>query len=117
MSPRFASPPNHKNFNEQVWDVVRRIPKGKVAAYGQIGLMIAPPAGMDPQSYLAFAARWVGGALAQCPDDVPWQRVINAQGKISGRPGADLQRSLLEAEGIVFDAKGKVDLNIFGWEG
>ncbi|MBK6795054.1 MAG: MGMT family protein [Anaerolineales bacterium] len=48
--------------------------------------------------------------MANCPDDVPWQRVINSQGKISERPGAERQRPLLEAEGVVFDAKGKVDL-------
>lgn len=116
MSPNFASPPDPKLFNRQVWEIVRKIPRGKVAAYGQIGLLIPPPAGMDPKNYLAFAARWVGGAMAACPEDVPWQRVINAQGKISPRPGAEKQRQLLEAEGVVFDEKGKTDLKIFGWE-
>jgi methylated-DNA-protein-cysteine methyltransferase related protein len=52
--------------------------------------------------------------MAACPPDVPWQRVINAQGKISDRPGAQSQRQLLEAEGIVF-VKDKVDLKVYQW--
>ncbi|MDO9349360.1 MAG: MGMT family protein [Anaerolineales bacterium] len=72
-----------------VWDIVRQIPAGKVATYGQIAALIPPPGGMPLPDYLAFEARWVGGAMAACPPDVPWQRVINAQGKISLRPGAE----------------------------
>ncbi|HSD83593.1 MAG TPA: MGMT family protein, partial [Anaerolineae bacterium] len=76
------------------------------------------PAGMDAKSYQAFAPRWVGSAMARCPDDVPWQRVINAQGKISLRgENSEKQRLRLEAEGIVFDARGKLDLNRFRWAG
>jgi len=115
MSP-FASPPNPKEFNAQIWDVVRRIPHGKVMAYGQVGAQIDPPGGMSLKDYDAFKARWVGGAMAQCPDDVPWWRVINAQGKISERPGAQKQRELLEAEGVVFNDRDKIDLKVFGWE-
>jgi len=48
---------------------------------------------------------------------VPWQRVINSEGKISTRPGADLQRQLLEAEGVAFDIRQRVNLEHFGWEG
>jgi methylated-DNA-protein-cysteine methyltransferase-like protein len=54
--------------------------------------------------------------MATCPDDVPWQRVINSQGKISDRPSAQRQRQLLEAEGIVF-VKDKVDLKVYRWRG
>jgi methylated-DNA-protein-cysteine methyltransferase-like protein len=54
--------------------------------------------------------------MAACPPDVPWQRVINAQGKISPRPGAQEQRRLLEQEGVIFDAKDRVDLERYGWE-
>lgn len=79
--------------------------------------MIPPPSGMDPKSYDAFAARWVGGAMAVCPEDVPWQRIINSQGKLSLRVGAEKQRELLEEEGIVFNEKGRVDLKRFGWQG
>jgi methylated-DNA-protein-cysteine methyltransferase-like protein len=55
--------------------------------------------------------------MAQCPDDVPWWRVINAQGKISERPGAAEQRQRLEAEGVIFDEKDRIDLKRFGWQG
>ncbi len=114
--PRFTSPPNPQAYNQQVWDLVRQIPRGRVASYGQIALMLPPPSGVDFESYKAFAPRWVGGAMAACPDDVPWQRVINSQGKISERPGAERQRSLLEEEGIEF-VKDKVDLKKYGWKG
>ena len=57
--------------------------------------------------------------MAACPDDVPWQRVINAQGKVSPRRagGEVLQRHLLEAEGVVFDERERVDLKKYGWTG
>ena len=113
---RFTSPPNPQEYHQQVWALVRRIPLGKVATYGQIALMLPPPMGVDFESYKAFGPRWVGGAMAACPDDVPWQRVINSQGKISERAGAERQRQLLEEEGIVF-VKDKVDLKKFGWRG
>jgi methylated-DNA-protein-cysteine methyltransferase-like protein len=72
---------------------------------------------MDPKSYLAFGARWVGGAMASCPEDVPWQRVINSQGKVSLRPGGGgiQQRLLLEAEGVDFNDHDRVDLKIYAW--
>jgi len=61
--------------------------------------------------------------MAACPSDVPWQRVINAQGKISIRSGsqgvsaAETQRRLLESEGVLFDARDRVNLSQFGWQG
>ena len=113
---RFSSPPNQQAYYEQVWDLVRQIPKGKVAAYGQIALMLPPPNGVEFEAYKAFGPRWVGGAMANCPDDVPWQRVINSQGKISARAGAERQRQLLEEEGIVF-VNDKVDFKKYGWKG
>jgi methylated-DNA-protein-cysteine methyltransferase-like protein len=58
----------------------------------------------------------VGGAMAACPDDVPWQRVVNSQGKISERAGAERQRKLLEEEGIIF-VKDRIDLKKYGWHG
>lgn len=100
-------------FYRRVYDVVRRIPAGKVATYGQIAHLLGSP----------LAARGVGYALAHLPEgtDVPWQRVINRAGQISPRgigsaPG-DHQRALLEAEGVRFDAAGRVDLRTFLWEG
>jgi methylated-DNA-protein-cysteine methyltransferase-like protein len=114
---RFTPPPDPTAFNHRVWSVVRQIPAGRVATYGQIARLIPLPAGVDLQSYLAFGPRWVGSAMAGCPDDVPWQRVINAKGEISPRPGAEQQRRLLEAEGVAFDERGRVDLGRFGWQG
>jgi methylated-DNA-protein-cysteine methyltransferase-like protein len=115
MSP-FSSPPDPIIFNNQVWEIVRRIPAGKVATYGQIARMLPPPEGMEAKSYLSLGPRWVGSAMARCPDDAPWQRVINSKGEISPRPGAEEQHRLLEEEGVEFDARGRVDLARFGWE-
>jgi len=115
---RYTTPPNQQAYYEQVWELVRQIPRGKVAAYGQIALTLPPPNGVEIEAYKAFGPRWVGGAMAACPDDVPWQRVINSQGKISPRPGgAEKQRLLLEQEGVEFDAKDRVDLKKYGWKG
>ena len=113
---RFTSPPNREEYNERVWNLARTIPRGKVATYGQLAMMLAPPAGVDSAAYHAFGPRWVGGAMASCPEDVPWQRVINAQGKISQRPGSEKQRELLEAEGVAF-TKERVDFKKYGWSG
>jgi methylated-DNA-protein-cysteine methyltransferase-like protein len=116
---RYVSPPKREEFNHKVWALVRQIPPGKVCTYGQIAALIGPSPGTDPKSYLAYGARWVGGAMAACPQDVPWQRVINSQGKVSLRPGsggAD-QRQLLESEGVIFDEHDRVDLKIYTWIG
>jgi methylated-DNA-protein-cysteine methyltransferase-like protein len=116
---RYISPPKREEFNQKVWELVRQIPPGKVSTYGKIAAMLPLPPGMDIKAYLAFGARWVGGAMAACPPDVPWQRVINSQGKVSLRPGgggAD-QRMLLEEEGVVFDERGRVDMKIYAWDG
>ena len=115
MSP-FSSPPDPIIYNNQVWEIARQIPFGKVATYGQIAKLIPVPEGVAAKSYLTLGARWTGSAMAKCPDDVPWQRVINAKGEISSRPGAEEQRRLLEDEGVEFDARGRVDLVRFGWE-
>ena len=100
------------SFFQRVYRVVRRIPPGKVATYGQIAALLGYPR----------AARTVGWAMHALPEDsdVPWQRVINAQGRISTSwPEHDVsqQQRLLEAEGIVFGPDGRVDLAAFGWEG
>lgn len=91
---------------EEVWRAVRRIPRGKVATYGQVSRLLdgrLTPVG-------------VGWALAGAPDDVPWQRVINSQGGCStDRQHEGLQRAMLEAEGVRFDAKGRVDLSRYQW--
>ena len=119
MNARFSSPPDQHEFNRKVWAIVRQIPLGKVMTYGQVGGLIPPLQGVEVQSYRSFAPRWVGGAMANCPSDVPWQRVINSQGKISERRGGGhlRQRELLEEEGVLFDELGRVDLKRYSWEG
>lgn len=119
MSPGFTSPPDPNLFRLHVWEMVRKIPAGKVATYGQIASLVPIPSGLSPKDYKAFGPRWVGGAMAASPPDVPWQRVINAQGKISLKRGSgeSEQRSLLEGEGVVFDERHRVNLKRFGWEG
>jgi methylated-DNA-protein-cysteine methyltransferase-like protein len=105
-------------FNAKVYELVRSIPEGRVMAYGEVAKYIPPPQGMAWTAYASVRARWVGYALAACPDDVPWQRVINAQGRVSGRPGLGpgLQRHLLEEEAVSFDAHQRVRLSVYGWE-
>lgn len=113
----YASPPKQDEFYARVWDLVRQVPAGKVTTYGNIAKMLPPPRGVEIETYKAFGPRWVGGAMANCPEDVPWQRVINSKGEISQRPGAGRQKELLLEEGVVFNRKGRVDLNEFGWGG
>ncbi|MEX1138192.1 MAG: MGMT family protein [Bacteroidota bacterium] len=111
--PAFTSPPVREVFNNLVWDIVARIPKGRVITYGAIGKMIERPKDIRARYYNAARARWVGSAMASCPSGLPWHRVINSQGKISIRSGNDhhvLQRKLLEKEGVRFDEKGRIDL-------
>lgn len=112
----YTAPPDQQAYYEQVWELVRQVPYGRVVTYGQIAQMIPAPAGVEIEEYKAFGPRWVGGAMAACPDGVPWQRVINSQGKISERVGAMRQRQLLEEEGIVF-GKDRVDLKVYQWGG
>lgn len=113
----FSSPPDPRRYQESVWQIVRQVPAGRVITYGQIAAMIPPPGTLTLKDYEAFGPRWVGGAMAHCPDDVPWHRVVNAQGKISLRDGAERQRRLLEEEGVVFDDRNRIDLSHFGWRG
>lgn len=105
-------------FDRHVYEIVRVIPPGNVLTYGRIAAFIPPPPKMSYASYCAVRARWVGYAMARCPEDLPWHRVVNAQGRVSERPGfgPDLQRKLLEDEGIFFDEKGRVDIEKHVWE-
>lgn len=115
LMPGYSSHPDPRSFNRQVWNIVSRIPAGRVATYGQIAAMFPPPGDMDIEAYVALSPRWVGAAMAACPEGIPWQRVVNAQGKVSQRPGADVQRLLLESEGVIFDEKDRIDLKKYGW--
>jgi methylated-DNA-protein-cysteine methyltransferase related protein len=120
MAPNWIPvPPDPERFNPLVWEIARQIPPGKVYSYGQIAELIPPSPGITPQDYAAFRSRWAGSAMSHCPEGVPWHRVINAQGKISfSNPGMHArQRELLEAEGVIFDTRERVDLARFGWTG
>jgi methylated-DNA-protein-cysteine methyltransferase-like protein len=107
-----------QEFDAQVYEIVRSIPHGHVMTYGQIAKLIPAPASIDPIAYRRIRARWVGYAMGDCPGDVPWQRVVNAQGRISMRPGhgPHVQRVLLEQEGVVISQDGRIDLREYLWE-
>ncbi len=96
-----------KPLYQQIYEIVRQIPYGKVTTYGHISHMV----GTGP--------RQVGYAMAAVNDvTISWHRVINSQGKISvrsgGSPSID-QRNLLESEGVVFSKSGRIDLKVYGW--
>lgn len=113
------SPPNPQDFYARVWEIVRKIPRGKIASYGQIAKMLPVPAGVDGETFLEFGALWVSGAVAASPNDVPWQRVVNSKGEISERDGvaARRQRLLLQDEGVPFNPRGRIDMKKYGWDG
>jgi len=100
------------DFYACVYALVRQVPPGRVVTYGQVAALLGQPR----------AARAVGYALRFLPadTDVPWHRVINHRGHISLRTPPEsplLQRLLLEEEGVVFDAEGRVDLACYRWQG
>lgn len=94
---------------QRIYALVRQIPAGYVSTYGRIGGLIG------------CSARTVGFAMAALPagNDVPWQRVINSQGKVSARTDGEgniLQQDLLVAEGLCFDSTGRLDLHRYVWD-
>lgn len=93
------------SFFARVYTVVAEIPYGKVVSYGQIARMIGAPR----------CARQVGWAMHSCPDELPWQRVVKADGSIAGGDYAQLRKSFLEAEGVPFLPDGRVDLAQCRW--
>ncbi len=109
--PRPPAPLRSQSLWPRIYAVVARIPRGRVATYGQVAAL----AGLPRQ------ARLVGYALHGLPDGsrLPWHRVINAQGRVSPRsderPSEGLQRHLLEEEGVLFDLRGNVDLRRYRW--
>ena len=119
MAAQYTSSPDRMAFFELVWEIVRQIPAGRVSTYGRIAAYLPPPKGMSEPAYQVRGPRLVGGAMAACPANVPWQRVINAQGKVSLRQGegGENQRVLLEGEGVEFDNKDRIDLATYLWDG
>ncbi len=96
---------------EKIYNIVTRIPKGKVATYGQVALLAGNPRW----------ARVVGYALHNNPMPyvIPCHRVVNREGKVATAfafGGGLAQRDLLEKEGIIFNSDGTIDLKIFGWQ-
>lgn len=100
------------DFYSQVYKLVKKIPRGKVATYGQVAVILGKPR----------AARLVGWALSKCAVDVPWQRVINKAGMISienMNAPKELQAELLKKEGVKVERRENnwwVNLKIYGWK-
>lgn len=94
-------------FFEQVYAVVESIPYGKTVSYGQIARILGRPR----------AAREVGRAMRCCPEHLPWQRVVMADGSVTGGAFADTRKARLEAEGVAFLPDGRVNMESCQWSG
>jgi len=92
-------------FNKQVYDIVESIPCGKVISYGEIARLLGQPR----------AARVVGWAMSNCPEHLPWQRVVMADGSVTGGVYAEIRRARLEDEGVSFLPNGRVDMAACRW--
>ena len=92
-------------FFQAVYEIVAQIPRGHVVSYGQIARLLGSPR----------AARQVGWAMRQCPEELPWQRVLMSDGSIAGGGWAELRRALLEEEGVPFLPDGRVDMARCRW--
>ena len=89
-------------FYNRVYNVVKQIPLGKVVSYGKIAASLGRP----------HSAREVGRAMRICPDNIPWQRVVMADGSIAGGSYADTRKALLQEEGVSFLPDGRVDMKV-----
>jgi len=92
-------------FVKQVYEIVEQIPYGKVISYGEIAKVLGRPR----------AAREVGRAMRCCPDGLPWQRVVMADGSITGGAFAGIRRGILESEDVLFLPDGRVDMKTCRW--
>jgi methylated-DNA-protein-cysteine methyltransferase-like protein len=97
------------SFTSTVKKLIKQIPEGRVCTYGIIATCAGNP----------NAARQVVRILHACSkkDGLPWHRVVNKQGKIFLKPacGYEIQKQLLEAEGLVFEANDRICLDLFLW--
>ncbi|HEV2884885.1 MAG TPA: MGMT family protein [Pyrinomonadaceae bacterium] len=99
---------NDKQYRERVYRIVRRIPRGRVMTYGQIAEILGE----------GYTARTIGFVMHGSDDKTPWHRVINAQGACSTMRIVlphDKQQRMLESEGVVFNKRGRCDLQQFLW--
>ena len=94
-------------FSDKVYTIVKQIPLGQVVSYGQIARILG----------IARGARQVGWAMTGCPENLPWQRVVMADGSIAGGQWADLRRAILIDEGVPFLLDGRVDMSKCTWTG
>ncbi|GMV43103.1 MAG: hypothetical protein AMXMBFR64_48190 [Myxococcales bacterium] len=102
LEPKVVGP----GFHERVYEVVRRVPRGRLTTYGDVATVLGSPR-------VARQVGWALSALPKVQTDVPWHRVINAQGRISHRGDvwrAEDQALRLAGEGVVADARGVMDL-------
>ena len=100
--------PDAADYRERVYRIVRRIPVGRVMTYGQLAEILGE----------GYTARTIGFVMHAADENDPWHRVINSQGACStGRVllPSNKQQSMLEAEGIAFDARGRCDLARYRW--
>ena len=109
--PAYNCDMERENMFKAFYAVVQKIPEGKVATYGQVAMLAGYPG----------YSRQVGYALHSIPNHIklPWHRVINAKGEISLKktsPFSNIQREMLESEGVIFDKNGRVSLRQFGWD-
>ncbi|MFD1731648.1 MGMT family protein [Deinococcus malanensis] len=97
------------SFRDRVLSLVARIPEGRVMTYGQLALLAGQPGAARQAGYVMNAL--MGGS------DLPWQRVINAQGRVSTHKlgFGDMQERLLMSEGVAFDSSGRCDLARLQW--
>jgi methylated-DNA-protein-cysteine methyltransferase related protein len=93
-------------FSEAVWALARRVPAGRATTYG---LLAECQLFDQPKRRRGMAARAVGQAMARCPGDVPWWRVVHADGRMKGATGAEEQRARLAEEGVPLTRDGRVD--------
>ena len=92
-------------FFAKVYEIVAQIPHGRVVSYGQIAMVLGKPRG----------AREVGWAMRHCPEHLPWQRVVMANGSIAGGAYSALRCAMLTAEGVSFLPDGRVDMAACRW--
>lgn len=104
-------PQDDPSYRERAYELVLRIPSGRLMSYGLVAKVLG----------IGYDARAIGNIMYATPDDrrnLPWHRVLNAQGRCSTAgltSPPDLQQRLLEGEGIVFNDKGQCDLEKYLW--